>query len=110
MQVKASKRRLARKGVRAKRPSSTAKGQDSFHVPFEEFSVPDLGKLLGRLEKVKPEHWTVVVSDSEDAQHIDCMKPLAFINVHPPEEDSSTETMGVLYQYCANCKTAVRVL
>ena len=110
MQKTASKRHsVDRKHSKARRKTS-AKRQRSFHVPFEEFSVSDLGNLLQDLERVKPDHWTVVVSDSEEAQHIDCMKPLAFINVQPPEEDSSPQSMGVIYQYCASCKTAVRVL
>ena len=110
MQRAASKRRSVGKKPGLKRRKLAAKQQKSFHVPFEEFTVTDLGDLLHHLELVKPDHWVVVVSDSEEAQHIDCMKPLAFINVSPPEEDSSTQKMGVIYQYCASCKTAVRVL
>lgn len=110
MQRAASKRHLVDRKPSKTRQKALARGQKSFHVPFEEFSVPDLGDLLQALERVKPDRWTVVVSDSEEAQHIDCMKPLAFVNIHPPEEDTSTQTMGVIYQYCASCKTAVRVL
>lgn len=110
VQRAASKRRSVEKTQRQKRREEAAKRQKSFHVPFEEFSVTDLGDLLRDLEMVKPDHWVVVVADSEEAQHIDCMKPLAFVNVSPPEEDSSTQAMGVIYQYCASCKTAVRVL
>jgi hypothetical protein len=110
VQRPASKRHSAARKPGQKRRKTISKRQRSFHVPFEEFPVPDLGDLLQSLALVKPDHWTVVVSDSEEAQHVDCMKPLAFINVHPPEEDTSTKTMGVIYQYCATCKTAVRVL
>lgn len=109
VQKAASKKHSAGRKPRQKTLKPTSRDK-SFHIPFEEFPVSDLGDLLQRLERAKPEYWNVVVSDSEDAQHIDCMKPLAFINVHPPEEDSSTKTMGVIYQYCASCKTAVRVL
>ena len=106
----ASKSHPSRKKPVKKKRSASAKRPKSFHVPFEEFPVADLGDLLSFLETVKPEAWTVVVSDSEEAQHVDCMQALAFVNIHPPEEDSSPETMGVIYQYCASCKTAVRVL
>lgn len=110
MQRAASKRPSVGGKPGQKRRRVAAKKQKSFHVPFEEFPVTDLGDLIRHLEMVKPDHWVVFMSDSDEAQHIDCMKPLAFINVHPPEEDSSTQTMGVIYQYCSSCKTAVRVL
>lgn len=110
VQITASKRHPPSRKSGRTLQKKAAKGQKSFHVPFEEFSVMELGDLLRQLELVKPDHWTVVVSDSDEAQHIDCMKPLTFINVNPPEEDSSPQTMGVLYQFCSRCKSAVRVL
>lgn len=85
-------------------------GEISFHIPFEEFPEKSLENLLGHLEKAKPLGWIVEVSDVVEAQHMDCMKPLTHVVVHPPEEDSSPGSMGVMYQYCETCKTAVRVL
>jgi hypothetical protein len=84
--------------------------QPSFHVPFEEFSVPELDDLMLHLAKVKPDGWTIEVSTIEDAQHMDCMQPLVHILIHSTDEDPAPRTMGIMYQYCANCKTAVRVL
>lgn len=110
MEVRVSKRHLARKTRGQKKQKRKETSQKSFHIPFEEFPVPELDKLLRQLEMAKPENWKVDVSDSEGAQHVDCMQVLTFINIHPPEEDSSPKTMGVIYQYCASCKTAVRVL
>jgi Pyruvate/2-oxoacid:ferredoxin oxidoreductase delta subunit len=63
-----------------------------------------------RLEKVKPEGWTIEVSTMEEAQHMDCMQPLVHILVHSTDETPAPRTMGIIYQYCAVCKTAVRVL
>ena len=79
-------------------------------MPFEEFPVPKLDDLIIHLEKVKPEGWIVEVSTMEDAQHMDCMQPLAHILVHRSDEDPAPGSMGIIYQYCSSCKTAVRVL
>jgi hypothetical protein len=62
------------------------------------------------LENAKPAGWVIEVSDMEDAQHIDCMQPLVHIQVHASDEDPAPGSMGIIYQYCESCKTAVRVL
>jgi len=79
-------------------------------VPFEEFPVPKLDDLLRHLEEVKPAGWVIEVSDLEEAQHMDCMQSLVHILVHSSDEDPAPGNMGIIYQYCASCKTAVRVL
>jgi hypothetical protein len=38
------------------------------------------------------------------------MQPLVHIQVHASDEDPAPGSMGIIYQYCASCKTAVRVL
>ena len=86
------------------------KRKPSFHVPFEEFPVSELADLLRRLEEAKPADWIVEVSNTEDAQHMACMKSLVHVLVHRSDEDPTPGSMGVIYQYCPNCKTAVRVL
>ncbi len=82
----------------------------SFHVPFEEFPVPKLDDLLRHLEDAKPAGWVVEVSAMEDAQHFGCMQPLVHVLVHRSDEAPAPESMGIIYQYCSRCKTAVRVL
>jgi len=82
----------------------------SFHVPFEEFPVPKLDDLLRHLEEVKPVGWVIEVSDLEEAQHMDCMQSLVHILAHGTDEGPAPGSMGIIYQYCASCKTAVRVL
>jgi len=86
------------------------KHKPSFHIPFEEFPVPTLEDLLRHLEEAKPTGWVIEVSDLEGAQHLDCMEPLVHVLVHSTEESAAPRTMGIIYQYCASCKIAVRVL
>ena len=86
------------------------KRKRSFHVPFEEFPVPKLDDLLRHLEEAKPAGWVVEVSAVEDAQHVVCMQPLEHVLVHISGEDTDPGRDGIIYQYCARCKTAVRVL
>jgi hypothetical protein len=62
------------------------------------------------LEKVKPEGWIVEVSTMEDAQHMDCMKPLVHILVHRSDEDPTPGNIGITYRDCNSYKTGVRVL
>jgi hypothetical protein len=69
-----------------------------------------LDDLLRHLEEAKPDGWVVEVSDLEDAQHMDCMNSLVHVLVHRSYEDPAPESMGIIYQYCPSCKTAVRVL
>ena len=66
--------------------------------------------LLRHLEEAKPEGWVIELSDLEEAQHMVCMRSLVHVLVHSSEEDASPGSMGVIYQYCPSCKTAVRVL
>lgn len=84
--------------------------KSSFDVPFEEFPVPELRDLLRRLEEAKPAGWIIEVSNIEDAQHMACTQSLVHILVHRSDEDPAPGSMGIIYQYCPSCKTAVRVL
>ncbi len=86
------------------------KRKPSFHIPFEEFPVPELDDLLHHLEEVKPSSWVIEVSDLNETQHVDCMQPLVHVLVHSTEESPAPVTMGIIYQWCPSCKVAVRVL
>ena len=72
--------------------------------------MPKLDDLLRHLEEAKPDGWVVEVSDLEEAQHVECMQSLVHILVHSSAEGPAPGSMGVIYQYCSSCKTAVRVL
>lgn len=82
-------------------------GDNSSHRPFEEFRVPTLDDLVKQLEK---EGQGIDVLTIEGVPHLICGKPLANIFV---QTDASKHVPGDLlsiYQYCQECKVAIRVL
>ena len=79
-------------------------------MPFEEFSVKTVNLLVEDLEKNKPSGATVEVSTMEDSHHSPCRQEMQAIVVQKVGlEGQPVETFS-MYQYCAACKVAVRVL
>ena len=80
------------------------------HVPFEEFSLKEVDQLVHELEKVKPAGSTVIVTPMEDSHHSPCLKEMMAIMVHTTGKDDRTGEIHSIYQFCPECKIAVRVL
>lgn len=97
----------ARKSKAAKRPPED-KGAP--HAPFEEFSVKELDRLVGELEKSKPKDAKVEVSAMEESHHSPCMQEMQAIVVQSNDVEGQLLQTYSMYQYCPACKIAVRVL
>lgn len=97
----------ARRVKGAPRPPET---KGPHHAPFEEFSVKELEKLVGELEKSKPENATVEVSAMEESHHSPCMQEMQAIVVQSNEAEGQLLQTYSMYQFCPTCKIAVRVL
>ena len=83
------------------------------HLPFQEFTADSLDILLGQLKKAKIPDSRIEVSSSQDARHYACSRPLVNILVytsHSIGEEQDYKDLIALYQYCSDCKNAVRVL
>ncbi len=80
------------------------------HTPFEEFSLKKVEDLVAQLEKSRPKEAKVEVTLMEDSHHSPCMQQMTAIMVHDIENSKGTPQIYALYQYCAICKIAVRVL
>ena len=80
------------------------------HVPFEEFSVKELDRLVGELEKTKPADAAVEVSAMEESHHSPCMQEMQAIVVQSGGAEGQMVQTYSMYQYCPTCKIAVRVL
>ncbi|HEV2120175.1 MAG TPA: hypothetical protein VGS11_08760 [Candidatus Bathyarchaeia archaeon] len=83
------------------------------HMPFQEFTATSLEQLLAELKKAKIPDARVEVSTSEDGRHYACSKPLVNVLVytsHSLGEEQEYKDLIALYQYCPDCKNAVRVL
>jgi hypothetical protein len=83
------------------------------HIPFEEFTADSLEILLRQLKKAKIADAQIEVSSSEDGRHYACSKPLVNILVYTSRnigEEQDYKDLIALYQYCSDCKNAVRVL
>ena len=79
-------------------------------MPFEEFSVKELDRLVGELEKTKPKDATVEVSAMEESHHSPCMEEMQAIVVQSNEASGRVVQTYSMYQFCPTCKIAVRVL
>ena len=82
-------------------------------MPFEEFTASSLEHLLGELKKAKIPDAQIEVSSSEDGRHYACSKPLVNILLYTSRnigEEQDYKDLIALYQYCSDCKNAVRVL
>jgi hypothetical protein len=82
-------------------------------MPFQEFTADSLETLLGQLKKAKIADASIEVSSSEDGRHYACSKPLVNILVYTSRnigEEQDYKDLIALYQYCSDCKNAVRVL
>jgi hypothetical protein len=111
------KKKTSRKSTPKKAATSTTttvlrEKSKSFHPPFEEFSIGTLDELLQLVNDAKLVDAVVEVSTAQDTPHVVCMQALTHVVVHSPESSSSMEAEHVyaMYQYCTNCKLAVRVL
>ena len=103
-----------------KKPSSTrptgnhnGNASSKTHVPFQEFQAKTLDELVSELEKTKPDGSLVEVTPIEDMQHSPCMQEMSTVVVHGDETHTVQEhpnEMVAVYQYCAACKAAVRIL
>jgi hypothetical protein len=82
------------------------------HLPFQEFTAPSLESLLGLLKKGKIKNSEIEVSSSEESQHTACSKPLYHVLVMTAKGEGEGEfrDLVALYQYCPDCRMAVRVL
>ena len=83
------------------------------HMPFQEFTAATLEELLADLKKAKIPGARIEVSASEDARHYACSKPLVNVLVYTSQslgEEQEYKDLIALYQYCPDCKNAVRVL
>jgi hypothetical protein len=83
------------------------------HMPFQEFAAESLEELLGQLKKAKIPDTRIEVSASEDGRHYTCSKPLVNVLVYTSQslgEEQEYKDLVALYQYCPDCKNAVRVL
>lgn len=83
------------------------------HMPFQEFTASSLEQLLEDLKKAKIPDARIEVSASEDGRHYACSKPLVNVLVytsHSLGEEQEYKDLIALYQYCPDCKNAVRVL
>ena len=82
-------------------------------MPFQEFSVESLERLLAQLKKAKLPNAKIEVSPSEDARHCTCSSSLVHVLVytsHSISDEHEFKDLLALYQYCSDCKNAVRVL
>lgn len=83
------------------------------HMPFQEFTADSLDILLGQLKKADIADARIEVSSSEDGHHYACSQPLTNILVYTSRnigEEQDYKDLIALYQYCSDCKNAVRVL
>ncbi len=80
------------------------------HVPFEEFPLKEVDQLVHELDKVKPAGSTVIATPMEDSHHSPCFKEMIVVMVHTPGNDDHPGEIHSIYQYCPECKIAVRVL
>lgn len=80
------------------------------HVPFEEFSLRKVEELVALLERSKPKDSKVEVTPMEDSHHAPCMQEMTSIMVHDIGNPNGNPQIYAMYQYCPQCKTAVRVL
>jgi len=80
------------------------------HVPFEEFPLKEVDQLARELDKAKPDGSTVIVTPMEDSHHSPCLKEMIAVMVHTPGKDDQPGEIHSIYQYCPECKIAVRVL
>ena len=80
------------------------------HLPFEEFPLNEVDSLVHELDKVKPSGSTVIVTPMEDSHHSPCLKEMIAIMVHTSGKDDQPSEIHSIYQYCPECKIAVRVL
>jgi hypothetical protein len=82
-------------------------------MPFQEFTADSLDTLLGQLKKANITDARIEVSSSDDGRHYACSKPLVNILVYTSRnigEEQDYKDLIALYQYCSDCKNAVRVL
>jgi len=82
------------------------------HPPFQEFQVKTLDELVTELEKSKPAGSLVEVTPIEEMHHTSCMQEMSTVVVHGDETGllQRPDELVAVYQYCAACKSAVRIL
>ncbi len=82
------------------------------HPPFQEFPVKSLEALVSELEKTKPEGALVEVTPIEEMHHSPCTQELNTIVIHGDETGKilRPDELLAVYQYCAECKSAVRII
>ena len=83
------------------------------HLPFQEFTAESLDILLEQLKKTDIADARFEVSSSEDGRHYACSKSLTNILVYTSRNigvEQDYKDLIALYQYCPDCKNAVRVL
>src|SRR2546427_5254439 len=80
------------------------------HMPFEEFPLKEVDQLVHELDKVKPAGSTVIATPMEDSHHSPCLKEMMAIMVHTMGNNDQTSEIHSIYQYCPECKIAVRRL
>src|SRR5260370_16580225 len=79
-------------------------------MAFEEFPMKEVDQLVRELDKVKPAGSTVIATPMEDSHHSPCLKEMIAVMVHTAGTDDQPGEIHSIYQYCPECKIAVRVL
>jgi len=82
-------------------------------MPFQEFKAASVDQLLSDLKKAKIPEARIEVSTSGDSRHYACSNSLLNILVYTSQslgEEQEYKDLVALYQYCPDCKNAVRVL
>ena len=83
------------------------------HMPFQEFTSDSVELLIAQLKKAKIPDAQIEVSNSEDGKHYTCSAQMANVLVYTSQNlggDQEYKDLIALYQYCPDCKNAVRVL
>ncbi len=82
-------------------------------MPFQEFEATSVDQLVNDLKRAKIPDAAIEVSTSDDGRHYACSKSLVNILVYTSQnlgEQQEYKDLVALYQYCPDCKNAVRVL
>ncbi len=97
--------------AKTKGPGSVNNGAPQ-HPPFQEFPVKSLEELVSQLEKSKPEGSLVEVTPIDEMHHSPCTQEMNTIVIHGDETGRilRPDQLMAVYQYCAECRTAVRII
>src|SRR2546427_12915083 len=103
---------LMMKGAAKKERPASKVSNGMAQPPFQECQVEALDELVTELEKSKPAGSLVEVTRIEEMHHTSCMQEMSTVVVHGDETGllQRPDELVAVYQYCAACKSAVRIL